>query len=228
MIAKSIILLSGGLDSALSMTVAKNDSDVLCALTFDYGQRAAQNEIAAAKRQSKFFQVPHRVIELPFLNTLKDHPFFNAEKTPPQLKITELDDKIATTESAKAIWVPNRNGVFINVAAALAEAQGATQVYVGFNAEEGATFPDNTTEFVDALNQSFSYSTLNGVCVVAPAVHLKKSEIVASLGHQKFPFELLWSCYESGAKMCGTCESCLRLTRALQDNGLGELKNLFR
>lgn len=226
MATKSIILLSGGLDSALVLTIAKRDSEVLCTLTFDYGQRAAQNEITAAKRQSEHFQVPHRVMELPFLNTLKDHPFFNAHKTLPQLKTAELDDKNATTESAKAVWVPNRNGVFINVAAALAEAQGATQVYVGFNAEEGATFPDNTQEFVAALNHSFSYSTLNGVHVVAPAVHLKKSEIVASLVRHDFPFKLLWSCYESGTKMCGTCESCLRLTRALRNNGV-ESANLF-
>lgn len=222
MTAKSIVLLSGGLDSALAMTVAKRESEIAYALTFNYGQQAAQNEIAAAQRQSEHFQIPHRIIELPFLNTLKDHPFFNAQKMPPQLKIAELDDKKTTTESAKAVWVPNRNGVFINVAAALAEAQGATQVYVGFNAEEGVTFPDNTQQFVDALNQSFSYSTLNHVKTVAPAVHLTKSQIVAELARQYFPFEFLWSCYHDGKEMCGTCESCLRLTRALKENGFDD------
>ncbi|HLD44179.1 MAG TPA: 7-cyano-7-deazaguanine synthase, partial [bacterium] len=130
------------------------------------------------------------------------------------------DDKTKTTQSAKAVWVPNRNGIFLNIAAGLAEMIEVDFLYTGFNVEEAGTFPDNTQDFVSALNHCFTFSTLHNVMVQSPPIKMTKTQIVAELVKQNFPFELLWSCYRGGEQMCGLCESCLRLKRALNACGL--------
>jgi len=114
------------------------------------------------------------------------------------------------------VWVPNRNGVFINIAASFAEALGCDTIVVGFDAEEAATFPDNSREYVEAANKALSYSTLSGVKIYAPLIDKNKSEI-AELGLEiGAPLEWSWSCYRGEAKPCLRCESCLRRARAFE------------
>jgi 7-cyano-7-deazaguanine synthase len=223
---KALVLLSGGLDSAFALVAALDAGCTVSAITFDYGQIFRAQETFAAAAIAKRYKVAVQVVALPFLASSVSHPFFGSV-APPDLKSDQLDDAKVTTASASAVWVPNRNGVFINVAAAMAEAQGADEVYVGFNREEAATFPDNSADFVSAINHSLSFSTQNGVKVVAPAAGLDKTAIVARLAKADFDFKLLWSCYRNGEKMCGSCESCQRLTRALTANGLINLKQVL-
>jgi 7-cyano-7-deazaguanine synthase len=133
----------------------------------------------------------------------------------PKLTPDVLDDAAVTLVSASSVWVPNRNGVFINIAAAYCETLQCAQVVVGFNVEEGTTFPDNTPEYMTAATLALSYSTLSGVRVHSPTVDLNKTQLVA-LGRQlNIPFHLVWSCYHGDEIMCGECESCQRLKRAL-------------
>jgi 7-cyano-7-deazaguanine synthase len=121
------------------------------------------------------------------------------------------------------VWVPNRNGVFINLAAAFAESLEASLIITGFNAEEAATFPDNSPQYVEAINEALSFSTQNQVQVFSPTQNLNKTEIV-NLGLQlALPWELVWSCYKEGdsaGRMCGECESCRRFMRATQAAGV--------
>lgn len=223
---RSLVLLSGGLDSSLSLIKACDETEVRFALTFDYGQKSHEREIVSAKKICARYKIEHRVIALPFFGELASHPFFGNETTCPTPSAGDLDDKAAGNKSAKAVWVPNRNGLFINVAASFAEKENIDLIYVGFNAEEAATFPDNSKAFIETANRSLEFSTLNHVKVTAPTIDQNKTQIVADMIKRDFDFNLLWSCYNDGTKMCGACESCMRLKRALSKNKL-ETNTLF-
>jgi 7-cyano-7-deazaguanine synthase len=219
----SVVLLSGGLDSAANLALARvRGGNPVLALTARYGQRAAEREVAAARAIADHYGVPHQVVELPWLGALGNNALTDSTRTLPEFMGGQLDDPELTRSSASAVWVPNRNGVLLNVAAALAEAQGATQVVVGFNREEAATFPDNTTEFLDCVTRALAYSTANRVKAHCYTDRMDKREIVAALLEESpdFPFGRIWSCYRAGERPCGKCESCGRLKRALEANGL--------
>ncbi len=213
MIDSALVLLSGGLDSAYALTVAAREAKRVLTLTVLYGQASEQRELAAAQKLSGRYGATHESIAMPFMGGVKGHPFFDSGVSMPEP--TALDDTKITKASADAVWVPNRNGVFLNVAAAIAEARGASAVYVGFNREEAATFPDNSIAFLAATNTALTFSTRERVRVEAPAAKLDKTAIVAELATIGFDFSLLWSCYRGGETMCGLCESCRRLKRAL-------------
>ncbi len=216
---KSIILLSGGLDSTVSMAQALQEGQVELCLTMDYGQRAARKEIAAASALAAYYQLAHRVIKLPFLNEVTTTSLVNGKGIIPEPSEESLDDPQQAAASAAAVWVPNRNGLFINIAACFAEALGCDQVVTGFNREEAATFPDNSVDFLEAINRSLAYSTANGVRVVSYTARLNKVEIVRLGQRLGVPWHLIWSCYHGGENMCGRCESCRRLARAMAAAG---------
>lgn len=213
----SIVLLSGGLDSLASFHWATVETDVTCALTFDYGQQAAAKEIEQAQKICKTYDVSHRVVEIPWMGKLKNSALINTQVPLPQPTQAQLDDKTFATKSAASVWVPNRNGVFLNIAASFAEELLADWLIVGFNKEEAATFPDNSEGFVQASDKFFSYSTQNRVKVQAPMGSKTKKEIVKWALTQDVDLSLMWSCYRGGEKMCGACESCMRSRRALTE-----------
>lgn len=208
----ALVLLSGGLDSTVAAMMYREAGQIALALTFDYGQRAAQAEINAAQQISKKLNCEHQIIKLQFPQV---GALLNTQASMPHLQNDQLDDFAITKQSAKSVWVPNRNGVLINWAAMVAESKDIQEVIVGFNAEEAVAFPDNGKSFVDAINQSLSYSTANQVKVISPTINLNKKQIVQVGKKLQAPFDLLWSCYEAGPTPCKICESCLRLKRAL-------------
>jgi 7-cyano-7-deazaguanine synthase len=125
----------------------------------------------------------------------------------------------ATERSAAAVWVPNRNGVLLQVAAMFAESLEAEQVVVGFNAEEAVTFADNSEPFLAATSRALEFSTRNRVRAVSATVQLDKTAVVRLAAEIGAPLSLIWSCYEAGSEHCWRCESCLRLRRALERAG---------
>jgi len=226
---KSVVLLSGGLDSTVAFKKVYDETDVVLALSFNYGQRAAKKEIEAAQRICRRFSVKHKVIDLPWLREITATSLVDREKDLPSLKESELDNETGKAgQSAQAVWVPNRNGVFINIAAAFCESLGADLLVTGFNAEEAATFPDNSPHFIGAINASLEYSTLTDMEVVSPTLGFDKSGIVELGMEIGAPLEEIWSCYEDGDRMCGKCESCMRLKRALSSSGSDLEKKLYK
>ncbi len=214
----SIVLLSSGLDSAVAFKLALDEWGVDLALTFDYGQRAAEKEIECARRICGRFGVRHEAIELPWLEDVtRTSLVYRGEKVP---VLTEAELGERGRETAHAVWVPNRNGAFINIAACFADSLGIGRIVCGFNAEEGATFPDNTPEFVEAVNRSLYYSTENHARVVAPVGGLDKVGIIKKGMSIGAPLDLSWSCYLSGERPCGKCESCVRRARAFRLAGV--------
>jgi len=204
---KAVAILSGGLDSTVSLAAATRKMDVVLALTFDYGQRAAKRERDASAKIAEHFRIPHRVIAIPWLAALTPTALVNRRA---RLPLREMSER-----SAKAVWVPNRNGVFIEIAAAHAESLGAQRLITGFNKEEAATFPDNSAAYVRAINYALSFSTANGVRVVSYTGALDKKAIVHLGRRLDAPLNFIWPCYEGGRRWCGECESCLRSLRAL-------------
>ena len=214
---RSIVLLSGGLDSVVSMACASDQSEIILALTFDYGQRAAEREIAAAHACCRIFGVPHRVLRLDWLAGISRSALIDASAAIPRVDEGQLETM--DQASLRAVWVPNRNGLFIHIAAAFAEALGAHLLVTGFNREEGQTFPDNSTAFVEAINRSLALSTLTSVRVVSYTQRLTKLEIVRLGLDRGAPLDVIYSCYSGEEPMCGACESCARLKRAFRAAG---------
>jgi 7-cyano-7-deazaguanine synthase len=216
----AVVLLSGGLDSAVNLKAAADEVGVQVALTFDYGQRAAAREVAAAAAMARAVGAPHRVIALPWLAEICTTALVNTAQDLPRLTAAQLSDAaVLGGETARAVWVPNRNGVFLNIAAAFAESAEAPTVVTGFNAEEAATFPDNSADFVAAANAALAYSTATQVRVMSYTQPLAKPEIVRLGREIGAPLELIWACYRGGEEHCGECESCARLERALRAAG---------
>jgi 7-cyano-7-deazaguanine synthase len=206
----AIVLLSGGLDSTVALALTLQAQPVALALTIDYGQKAVDREITAARAIATHYQVPHQVVALPWMADLMP-----ARLSQQAQDWTQADQAEAQFYAAESVWVPNRNALFLSIAASYAEAKGAQTVVFGANAEEGEAFPDNTPAFRDAMTQALAYATLNHVVVSTPVGAWTKPQMVAWAKDHQVPLELVWSCYGSGQTQCGLCPSCIRLQAAL-------------
>lgn len=209
----ALALLSGGLDSTVAAALHRAaGGEVALGLFVDYGQRAAgpEREAALAVGRALGFEVV--CTEQPLLAEITATALVDRSAEMPAPDPERLDEGAAA--SADLVWVPNRNGLLVNLAAALAEARGLDTVIVGFNAEEAATFPDNGPRFLASLNAALEDSTRGAVRVAAPTLELTKAELLARGREVGAPVELSWSCYEGGPEPCGRCESCLRRRRA--------------
>lgn len=217
---KGIILLSGGLDSLVSLGIGIEKYGISLALTFDYGQKAVEQEISTSKNICDYYKIEHKVIKLDWLKEVTHTALVSNEDLPEGIDNPE--------QSAKSVWVPNRNGLFLNIAGSFADGNDYDYIIIGANKEEGQTFPDNTQEFIDKINAEFEYSTQKHPKVVAPLINSNKNDIVKLALEHKIPLEFVRSCYASGEKHCGKCESCTRLKNALIANGdTHYIKELF-
>lgn len=218
---RAVVLLSGGLDSAFNLWRAPRDFEVVLAVTFDYGQRAAQSEVRAGRALSERLTIPHKVVELPWFRDFTRTSLVNKAALVPVGREIEIDHTETSVQSAKAVWVPNRNGIFLNIGAAYAEGLGADVLLAGFNAEEAATFPDNSLAFVEASTRSLWFSTANHVQVHSYCINLSKTQIVREALRTDLPLDVIWPCYFSGDDWCGQCESCQRFSRAVREATAG-------
>ena len=209
---KAIILLSGGLDSlvALGFTKLTKEYDVELALTFDYGQKAVSEEIKASENISRYYGIEHRVIKLDWLKDITNTSLVSDNDIP--------TEGFETSKSAESVWVPNRNALFINIAACFCDSYKYNYIIYGANREEANTFPDNTEEFRAQISELFNTSTLVKPKVVAPLINCSKGDIVRIAVENNMPLDLVMSCYNSGEGHCGKCESCYYLKKALLEN----------
>lgn len=208
---KSIILLSGGLDSLVALGYSKSHTDynVELALTFDYGQKSVIQEIEASKKICEYYDIKHQIIKLDWLK--------NITKTSLVSGVVP-NDGFQTKSSAASVWVPNRNALFLNIAACFCDSFGYNYILFGANKEEAGTFSDNTEEFRSQISKVFTSSTRVKPKVIAPLINYNKDDIVRIAIEDSVPLELVRSCYNSGEKHCGKCESCFYLKKALIAN----------
>ena len=218
----AIVLLSGGLDSVVSLAIIKQYCENILALTFNYGQKSFKYEKLAAEKIARHYNIDHKIVDLDWLseistsalNTEDDIPFFQKE---------DIDNSEITTVSSKSVWVPNRNALFINIAACYADAMNYDMIVFGANKDEAETFKDNSISFVNAINSTLSNSTSYNVKVIAPFIYKTKKEIVEDGVRLNVPFNMIYSCYSGEAVHCGHCESCVRLRKALEENNRNDI-----
>ena len=218
-LTQSLVLLSAGLDSTVNLYMERDshsNQKIGLALTFDYGQKAAQREVACSKKICEALQIEHKVLSLDIFKDFhlsKGCSLLNPEKKVPQFKKGQSLENFVQDKSTRSVWVPNRNGLFIALAATYAEALGWNRVVVGFNAEEASLFPDNSTSFLEAMNRSLSFSTANGVQVVSHTLDKNKRAILSLAKKLGVNLKWIWPCYLGGKDWCGKCESCQRFKR---------------
>jgi len=203
---RSIALVSGGLDSVVSLARAVKERQVESVMFFDYGQRARESERVSSMSAANFYGLPFEDVDIRWLETLAPQGM--------QIGAVRSLDTDALT-SLEEVWIPNRNGVFLNVAAAYAERYRCDTIVTGFNREEAEEFPDNSAEYVQRVNRALEMSTRNGVRVESFTIDLDKPAILRLGLELKAPLSIIWSCYRTGEHMCGRCASCVRLRAAL-------------
>ena len=214
---KSIVLLSGGLDSVVSLALVKEFCSEILAITFNYGQKSFLAEKEASEKISQYYNIEHIIVDLPWLNTISNSSLTNGSEVP-KISMENLNDIKTLTNASNSVWIPNRNALFINIGACYAEAKEYNSIIIGANKEESATFKDNSDDFIKAINLSLENSLNNVVKVIAPLIDASKSEIVKMGLDLNIPFNLIYSCYLGNGKHCGECESCMHLKRALLEN----------
>jgi len=217
---KSLILLSSGLDSLVALGMCREEYGIELALTFDYGQKSAKYEIENSKKICEYYEIEHKIITLDWLKDITNTALVSEKDVP--------FDNFGTKDSAKSVWVPNRNGLFLNIAAAFADSYGYNYIIFGANKDEGATFPDNTEQFRADITEVFKSSTLQKPEVIAPLINYTKDDIVKIAIEKSIPLEYVRSCYTSSVTHCGKCESCNHLKNALLKNNFYDyVKILF-
>ncbi|MEA5417946.1 7-cyano-7-deazaguanine synthase QueC [Spirulina sp. CCNP1310] len=208
---QAVVLLSGGLDSATAAAQAQADGYGAIALSCRYGQRH-HRELAAAKAIAQHLKIAqHFIIDV----NLGQWGGSSLTDT-----TTPLAQDGSDTAPIPATYVPGRNTVFIALALSLAEAQGATAVYLGINAVDYSGYPDCRPDYLAAYQQLAALSSRVGVegqpiQLVAPLVADSKVDIVRRALQLGVPIPLTWSCYAGGDAPCGRCDSCRIRDQAL-------------
>ncbi len=215
----AVILLSGGLDSTVSLALSLDEYTPKLALFFDYGQKALAREEDAAAAITDFYHIEMKKVALPWLSGISSSAIIKSDKEIPEYSGAGAKQRL---DASRAVWVENRNGIFINISAAFAAASGCAVIVTGFNLEEASTFPDNSASYIEAANRALELGAGADVRVIAPTVSMEKREIAAMGITLDIPWEFLWSCYNADETMCGTCESCVRLRKAIEGTSAAE------
>ena len=215
---KAISVFSGGLDCTVATCVYDNDYEIH-AITFNYGQKAFIQELKASKKICEEMGWTHEVIDLPWLSDISNSSL-NTDEDIPEVSENDLDDIDKSSETASNVWVPARNTVFTSIALSYAESIGAEIIIVGWNNEEGLTFPDNSQEFLNEFNELIKVGSPDKIRIEAPAINLNKEELVELGVKVGAPMKLSYSCYKGEDEPCGVCESCVRRNRAFKKVGI--------
>ena len=216
---KAVCLLSGGLDSCVTIFLAKDLGYDVYALSFRYGQRHAKELLCAKRVAHAVGAKEHIVFDLPLNRFGGSALFASTAKKIRDHPLNEIGRTIPPT------YVPARNTVFLSLALAYAEALDAEAILIGANAVDYSGYPDCRPEYIAAFQKLAALATQQGVRgkkvrIVAPLLRLSKAEIVKTGVKLHVPFETTWSCYRGGAKACGTCDSCLLRLKGFQEAGV--------
>lgn len=213
---KAVVLLSGGLDSATTLALARADGLTCYTLTFDYGQRHRVELAAAEKVSRQLGAVDHRVVKL-------DLSWMGGSA----LTDRSIAVPTAPSEGIPVTYVPARNTVFLSIALGWAEVLAAQEIYIGANAVDYSGYPDCRPEFLAAFERLANLATRAGVegrpfYIRAPLVSLSKAGIIRTGARLGVPYGLTVSCYDPDAegRACGLCDSCRLRARGFAEAGV--------
>ncbi|MFH1269732.1 MAG: 7-cyano-7-deazaguanine synthase QueC [Candidatus Omnitrophota bacterium] len=208
---KAIVLLSGGLDSATTLYLARKQGYKCFCLVFDYGQRH-KKEIESAKKIARLSGSLAKVIKI-------DLPWGGSSLLDKKLKIPRRPgsaDKIPST------YVPGRNIIFLSFALSFAEATGAEAIFIGAHTQDYSGYPDCRPEFYRAFTKVILTGTKSGVRkkgpkILTPLINRSKTQIIREALRLGVPVDLTWSCYRGGRTPCGECDSCYYRAKAFRE-----------
>ncbi|HHT62848.1 MAG: 7-cyano-7-deazaguanine synthase QueC [Bacillota bacterium] len=214
---KAIVLLSGGLDSTVCMSVAKDAGYEPVPISFAYGQRHSR-ELECAREVARFYQVKKHVVIETNMRAIGGSALTDEIEVP---KGREERSDIPIT------YVPARNLIFLSYALGLAEVENAEKIYIGVNSLDYSGYPDCRPEFIDKFQQVADFATKAGVenrriVVETPLQYLSKAEIIKLGMKNGAPLHLTTSCYQGGEEACGVCDSCVLRLRGFREAGLAD------
>jgi len=206
----SVVLLSGGLDSAVCLATALEESRNVVALSFKYSQRH-KKELDCAKKLARHFGVKHIVSDIPGFSIWKGSSLTDLSLAIP-IHTGTSSGKIPNT------YVPARNTVFLSLALSLAESMDFGNLYIGVNAIDYSNYIDCRPIFIEKFQNLMNVATKRAVeekrpiALKTPLLYHSKAEIIKLGTRLEIPFEITWSCYKGNHNPCGRCDSCfLRL-----------------
>lgn len=220
--SKAVVLLSGGLDSATVLAIARHDGYEAHALSFRYGQRH-DIELAAARRVAQALGVArHEVAEIN-LRVFGGSALTADIEVPHHERVEDLD-----VSEIPVTYVPARNTIFLSFALAWAETLGASDVFIGVNALDYSGYPDCRPEYIEAFEEMANLATKAGVegrqrlRIHTPLIELTKAQTIECGLGLGVDYSLTHSCYDPGldGRACGTCDSCLLRSRGFAELGL--------
>ncbi len=197
---KAVVLLSGGMDSAVTLFIAKKNGYKPYCLTFDYGQRH-KKEILFAKNIARAAKSSCVVLKICL-------PWGKSALLDKNIKVPE-NRKLSGRDNIPPTYVPARNTIFLSFGLSYAEAIGAKAVFIGANAIDFSGYPDCRPGYYRKFNELFKKATkARGIKIVAPLLYKTKKDIVRLGGGLGVDFNLTWSCYKGGSRPCGVCDAC--------------------
>jgi len=210
---KAVVLLSGGLDSTVSLWWAKARGYACRGLCFDYGQRH-RKELSAARRIARRAGVPIETVR--FRLPWSGSSLTNRAAKLPSRSASHIGPGIPST------YVPGRNTLFLSFGLSLADQTNAEAIVIGANAIDYSGYPDCRGPYLRAFEKTARLGTKRGatggrIDVVAPLLRLNKAQIVRLGRRLGAPLEATWSCYKGGARPCGVCDSCVLRERGFRE-----------
>ena len=210
---KAVVILSGGMDSTTALFIAKKEYEVI-PLHFNYNQRTEKRELKAFNDICDYLGLENRyVIDLPFFKQIGASALVDENLEVPT---DGLKPGIPIT------YVPFRNGIFLSIAAAIAEKEGAKAIFIGVVEEDSSGYPDCTEKFIKSMQDAINAGTKpqTHIELKTPLIHLKKEDIVKKAIEVGVPLELTWSCYKEEEKACGVCDSCRLRLKGFEKAGI--------
>jgi 7-cyano-7-deazaguanine synthase len=217
---KAVVLLSGGIDSAVASALAKKAGYELFALSFDYGQRH-KFELEAAKELAQSLKVKRHIIFPLLISQFGGSSLLGQGEVPKGRTEQEISHGIPST------YVPARNLVFLSIAVSFAETIGASAVIIGAHTVDYSGYPDCRPEFLDSFQRTANLATRAGVekkliRIWPPLIHMGKAEIIKTGAELGLDFSLTFSCYDPDehGRACGSCDSCILRKNGFKQAGI--------
>jgi 7-cyano-7-deazaguanine synthase len=220
---RAVVLLSGGLDSATVLSIARTEGYELYALSFSYGQRHIVELDAARRVAASIGVADHRIAKID-LRVFGGSALTGDFAVPKGRTTDEMSHDIPIT------YVPARNTIFLSFALAWAEVLGSSDIFIGVTALDYSGYPDCRPEFIEAFERMANLATKAGVegrqrlKIHTPLIALTKAQIIARGLELGVDYGLTSSCYDPGAagEPCGECDSCLLRRKGFRENGIDD------
>lgn len=209
---KTVVLLSGGIDSVTALYSAHNSDEVLSAISFDYGSKHNHRELSCAKWHSRKLNIKQEVVCLDFMARLFRSVLLQSGG--------EIPDGHYESATMKQTVVPFRNGVMLSVACGYAESIGADSVVIGAHSGDHVIYPDCREQFMGSMAEAMKHGTYAGIELQRPFISMSKSEIVQRGSQLEIDYSKTWSCYKGGDKHCGRCGTCVERIEAFSLAGI--------